>query len=91
MGSTTPLSHPCQWRPPPVVLQGVGKGTYATRVSDAFGLCHIAAGDLVRTEIKQGSEVGKQVRCWGGGALAGLWAVGCGHALPPSRHAQCMS
>lgn len=44
------------------MLQGVGKGTYATRVADAFNLCHIAAGDLVRLEMKQGSEVGKRVR-----------------------------
>ena len=45
--------------------QGVGKGTYATRVADAFGMCHIAAGDLVREEMKQGSELGKQVSAHG--------------------------
>lgn len=40
---------------------GVGKGTYATRVANAFGMCHIAAGDLVRDEIKSGSELGKEM------------------------------
>eukprot|EP00887_Chlorella_sp_A99_P006205 scaffold3.g6205.t1 len=40
---------------------GVGKGTYATRISDTFGFWHIAAGDLVRMEMKQGTELGKQM------------------------------
>lgn len=41
--------------------QGVGKGTYSTRVADAFGFCHIAAGDLVRSEMKKGSALGQQM------------------------------
>jgi len=43
---------------------GVGKGTYSTRVADALGAEHISAGDLVRAEVKKGSELGKQVRCF---------------------------
>ena len=39
---------------------GVGKGTYASRVAEALGVAHIAAGDLVRAEIKSGSELGRQ-------------------------------
>lgn len=42
---------------------GVGKGTYSTRVARALGVPHIAAGDLVRAEIKSGSERGNQVGC----------------------------
>ncbi|PNH03489.1 Adenylate kinase, chloroplastic [Tetrabaena socialis] len=30
---------------------GVGKGTYASRVAKAFGVPHIATGDLIRAEI----------------------------------------
>ena len=41
---------------------GVGKGTYSTRVAVALGVAHIAAGDLVRWEMKSGSRLGKQVR-----------------------------
>jgi adenylate kinase len=41
---------------------GVGKGTYATRIAAQLGVPHIAAGDLVRAEIKSGSPLGKQVR-----------------------------
>jgi hypothetical protein len=41
---------------------GVGKGTYSTRVAVALGVAHIAAGDLVRGEIKSGSATGKKVR-----------------------------
>ncbi len=41
---------------------GVGKGTYASRVADALGIAHISAGDLVREEIKQQTDLGQQVR-----------------------------
>ena len=41
---------------------GVGKGTYASRVADALGIAHISAGDLVREEIKQRTDLGQQVR-----------------------------
>jgi hypothetical protein len=40
---------------------GVGKGTYSTRVAVALGVAHIAAGDLVRYEMRSGSKLGKQV------------------------------
>lgn len=43
---------------------GVGKGTYASRVAKAFGVPHIATGDLIRAEIAAGSELGAQVRHW---------------------------
>lgn len=39
----------------------MGKGTYATRIADTLGFCHIAAGDLVRDEIKQKTEIGRQM------------------------------
>ena len=53
-------------------MQGVGKGTYSTRVADAFGFCHIATGDLVREEIKRGSELGEHM----------AKIVNAGHLLP---------
>ena len=40
---------------------GVGKGTYASRIAKHLGVPHIAAGDLVRAEIKSGSDLGQQV------------------------------
>jgi hypothetical protein len=40
---------------------GVGKGTYASRAAKHFQVAHIATGDLIRAEIKQGSALGKQV------------------------------
>lgn len=40
---------------------GVGKGTYSTRVSAAYGMVHVAAGDLVRAEIRSGSQLGQQM------------------------------
>ncbi|KAL3135764.1 hypothetical protein ABBQ32_007327 [Trebouxia sp. C0010 RCD-2024] len=37
---------------------GVGKGTYASRVASALGVPHIAAGDLVRQQIKDQTDYG---------------------------------
>lgn len=50
----------------------MGKGTYSTRVADYFGLRHIASGDLVRDEIKSGSDLGREVRVRGVPPLAML-------------------
>lgn len=55
-----------QTRPAPVNWvflgpPGVGKGTYASRASKAFGVPHIATGDLIRAEIKAGTALGQQV------------------------------
>ena len=41
---------------------GVGKGTYSKRIAEALGMSHIAAGDLVRDEIKSGSTLGAQMQ-----------------------------
>jgi adenylate kinase len=40
---------------------GVGKGTYASRVAEALGIAHVSAGDLVRHEMKQQTELGRKV------------------------------
>ncbi|MBS7640204.1 MAG: adenylate kinase [Candidatus Bathyarchaeia archaeon] len=37
---------------------GSGKGTYASRLMSILSVPHISTGDLVREEIKRGSEVG---------------------------------
>ncbi len=41
---------------------GVGKGTYAKKIGPKLGIPHISSGDLVRAEIKKGSEWGKKVQ-----------------------------
>ncbi|GBF89362.1 adenylate kinase [Raphidocelis subcapitata] len=55
-----PAPAPVRWvflGPP-----GVGKGTYASRVAAQLGVPHIAAGDLVRAEIKSGSALGREMQ-----------------------------
>ncbi|MGF1470955.1 MAG: adenylate kinase [Rubrobacteraceae bacterium] len=42
--------------------QGAGKGTQAQRISEETGAEHIATGDLVRAEIKSGSELGERIK-----------------------------
>jgi adenylate kinase len=42
--------------------QGAGKGTQAQRISEKTGAKHIATGDLVRAEIKSGSELGGKIK-----------------------------
>ncbi|KAG6386332.1 hypothetical protein SASPL_155228 [Salvia splendens] len=42
---------------------GVGKGTYASRLSLLLGVPHIATGDLVRQELNSSGPMSKQVCC----------------------------
>ena len=42
--------------------QGAGKGTQAQRISERTGARHISTGDLVRAEIRSGSELGETIR-----------------------------
>jgi adenylate kinase len=42
--------------------QGSGKGTQAKRIADAYGIPHVATGDILRAAVANGSELGRQVR-----------------------------
>ena len=42
--------------------QGAGKGTQAQRIAKETGAKHISTGDIVRAEIKSGSELGQKVQ-----------------------------
>lgn len=39
---------------------GVGKGTQAKKIAARFEIPHISTGDILRKEIKEGSELGKK-------------------------------
>ncbi|MFS7900809.1 putative adenylate kinase [Helianthus anomalus] len=40
---------------------GVGKGTYASRLSNLLGVPHIATGDLVREELSSSGPLSRQI------------------------------
>ena len=40
---------------------GAGKGTQAKKLSKHYGIAHISTGDLLREQMKQGTELGKKV------------------------------
>jgi adenylate kinase len=41
--------------------QGSGKGTQATRLSEAHGIPHVSTGEMFRTAISAGTELGRRV------------------------------
>jgi adenylate kinase len=43
-------------------VQGSGKGTQAKRIASDYGVAHIATGDILRSAIADGSELGGRVQ-----------------------------
>ncbi len=41
---------------------GAGKGTQAQKIAQAYGITHIATGDIFRREIRSGSSLGEQIK-----------------------------
>ena len=42
--------------------QGAGKGTQANRISAEYEIPHIASGEILRTEMQAGTELGRRVK-----------------------------
>lgn len=43
---------------------GSGKGTQASRLEETFDLVHISTGDLFRSNIKEGTELGREAQAY---------------------------
>lgn len=41
---------------------GAGKGTQASRISDAYAIPHISTGEIFRANVDDGTELGKQAK-----------------------------
>ena len=40
---------------------GCGKGTQAAKLKEKYGVNHVSTGEIIRSEIRRGTELGKQV------------------------------
>ena len=43
---------------------GAGKGTQARRISDHHGVPHVASGDLLRSHVARGTDLGRQAKTY---------------------------
>ena len=43
---------------------GAGKGTQAIRIAEKFGIPHISTGDIFRSNIKNGTELGRKAKSY---------------------------
>jgi adenylate kinase len=43
---------------------GVGKGTQAAKISEKHDVLHISTGDILRTSVKEGTELGKLAKTY---------------------------
>lgn len=43
---------------------GAGKGTQATRIAEKYSIPHISTGDILRKNIKEGTELGKLAKSY---------------------------
>jgi adenylate kinase len=41
---------------------GAGKGTQAARIVDAYGVPHISTGDILRANVREGTELGTEAK-----------------------------
>lgn len=41
---------------------GSGKSTHSRTITERYGLTYISSGDMIRTEIERGSELGKELK-----------------------------
>ena len=43
---------------------GAGKGTQAEKISEHYGIAHMSTGDMLRKEMREGTELGKAAKCF---------------------------
>lgn len=41
---------------------GAGKGTQAVRIAETFGIPHISTGDILRANVREGTELGREAK-----------------------------
>jgi adenylate kinase len=41
---------------------GAGKGTQASRIAETFGIPHISTGDILRANVRDGTELGREAK-----------------------------
>src|SRR5664279_1145171 len=41
---------------------GAGKGTQAVKIAEKYGWIHVSTGDILRSEVKQGTPLGLKIK-----------------------------
>ena len=41
---------------------GAGKGTQAVKIAERFQIAHISTGDMLRAEMREGTQLGKEAK-----------------------------
>lgn len=44
------------------LLTTAGKGTQAPKIQEKYHVCHLATGDMLREQVKAGTELGKEAK-----------------------------
>ena len=68
---------------------GAGKGTQAQRIAEKYGIPHISTGDIFRSNIKAGTELGKKAKSFIDQGLLVPDEVTIGMLLDRSQEADC--
>jgi hypothetical protein len=61
-GRNSPAVHAATDRVALPFTRSTGKGTQAPNIQEKYKVCHLATGDMLREQVKAGTELGKEAK-----------------------------